>query len=440
MKLTVFQSDKGDCLMVTSADGKHRLLADGGMRSSYRAHVAPKLNQLFRARQPLDLLYVSHIDQDHISGVLQMLDDLVAWRVHEYQLRHDNPGHRAPKFPRPPEVKKIWHNAFHESDLKNAGAIAGMLAAKAEIFAGMDVPRSLREAVEEHANLATSIREAIGVSRRIRPEQLNIALNPDYEGRLMLVLEDPPELKLGSVRLSVVGPFEEDLKKLRSEWNDWLAKNQKALADIQQRAQRDAERLAESEASALVDPLVSRALGLLAFEAQQLELAAQLGRREKVTTPNLASLMLLLEENGKTVLLTGDGHWEDILAGLDAAGAPDSSGKVHLDVLKVQHHGSEHNIHADFCDAVTASHYIFCGNGAHHNPDLDVLELIAERRFSGDSKPFRFWFNSSSSASEEPANAAHMKKVEKLVAKLEAKSGGRLKSKFLNNSFFELNV
>jgi beta-lactamase superfamily II metal-dependent hydrolase len=441
MKLTVFQSDKGDCILVSSADGQHRLLADGGMRTSFRAHAAPKLSQLYRAQQPLEVVYVSHIDQDHISGVLQLLDDLLEWRVHEYQLQHGNPRRAAPDFPRPPEIKKIWHNAFHESVGKNSGAIADMLAAKAGIFAGVDIPKSLRDAVEEHANLATSIQEAIGVSRRIRPEQLNIALNPEYGKRLMLVLEPAPDIRLGSVRIRVIGPFDEDLKKLRTEWNEWLGKNQKALADIERRAGRDAERLTASEVSGLIDPLVASALGLRAFEAEQLALAArQLGRRQKVTTPNLASLMLLLEENGKTVVLTGDGHWQDILAGLEQAGALDASGQAHFNVLKVQHHGSEHNIHQDFCDAVTADHYIFCGNGAHQNPDLEVLELIAGRRFQGDSKAFRFWFNSSSAVSEEPPNAAHMKKVEKLAAKLVTQSEGRLKTKFLDDSFFELSV
>ena len=34
MKLTVFQSEKGDCLLVTSRDGRH-MLVDGGMRRSF---------------------------------------------------------------------------------------------------------------------------------------------------------------------------------------------------------------------------------------------------------------------------------------------------------------------------------------------------------------------------------------------------------------------
>jgi hypothetical protein len=82
--------------------------------------------------------YVSHIDQDHISGVLQMMDDEVAWRIHDFQLAHDNPGHKEPDAPRPPKVKAIWHNAFHQQITKNSKKIEDMLAASAAVLSGSE--------------------------------------------------------------------------------------------------------------------------------------------------------------------------------------------------------------------------------------------------------------------------------------------------------------
>jgi hypothetical protein len=168
--------------------------------------------------------------------------------------------------------------------------------------------------------------------------------------------------------------------------------------------------------------------------AMELTLAKQLGNRNQVTAPNLASLMLLAEENGQTILLTGDGHSRDITKGLEhhKRFAPD--GTLHVDVLKVQHHGSEHNVDRAFCDRVTADHYVFCGNGEHDNPDLDVLELIFERRMENDSRRFRFWFNSTPQLSVNEEGAAHMEKVERLVRRLRARSGGRLTTRFIRGS------
>ena len=427
MKLTVFQADKGDCLLVTSGSGGHRILVDGGMSSSYSTHVAPKLGALAKAGKKLDLVYVSHIDQDHIAGVLKLLDDVVDWRVFDHHEENGNPINKKPENPRPPEIGSIWHNAFHEQLGDNAGPIEDMLAASASILSAIanESPRVDALAASQ-ASLATSIREAIRVSRRISPKQLNIPLNPEFDGGLMFVLDEQPEIRFGDMRAHILGPFKEDLEKLRRDWNKWLEETQKVLREIAKKAREDEDRLT-SEAARVVEPLIAQ--------------ARELGNRENVTTPNLASLMVLLEERGRTVLLTGDGHWEDILAGLDHNGKL-TNGRIHVDVLKVQHHGSEHNIHADFCQAVTADSYVFCGNGAHENPDLEVMKLIAESRLrESDSRPFRFWFNSSSRASEIPANAAHMRKVEELVGKLTRRSARRMTAKFLKNeSSFDLEV
>ena len=169
MKLTIFQSDKGDCLLLTGRDGK-RVLVDGGMADSYTEHVASALGQLAAQNKKLDVVYVSHIDQDHISGVLRMMGDLVDWRVHDHQKKTGHPSPKIPKSVRPPEVRAIWHNAFHELVGDNAGPIADMLAASAAILSGGD-DAGMLELADAHQELATSVGEAIHLSRRIGHKQ-----------------------------------------------------------------------------------------------------------------------------------------------------------------------------------------------------------------------------------------------------------------------------
>src|SRR4029453_18729934 len=103
MRLTAFQSDKGDCLLLTNTAGTTRILVDGGMPASYDAHVAAAMGKLQVAKKTLDIVYVSHIDQDHIGGVLKMLDDEAEWRVHEFQKKNNNPNSKVPTVPRPPK-------------------------------------------------------------------------------------------------------------------------------------------------------------------------------------------------------------------------------------------------------------------------------------------------------------------------------------------------
>jgi beta-lactamase superfamily II metal-dependent hydrolase len=435
MKIRVFQSDKGDCLLITSGDGK-RILVDGGMSTSYNQHVAPALAQLQAAGEKLDVVYVSHIDQDHIAGVLKMTDDLVAWKIFDFQTQSGNTHVTQPNVPRPPEFERVWNNAFHDQIDKNAGRIEEMLAARARALTL--IPKEFAQrAAEEYAEIAQSKAEAVRLSRRLGAKQLKVPVNPEFNGRLMIVTDPPDPLKVGSLNFAVIGPFAEDLKNLRDEWNDWLrtqeAKDQ--LARIQSRNEADENKL---NASNIQDPLA----GLLA-------LAGVLGNREEVTLPNLASLMFHLEETGgATVLLTGDGHWADILAGLESAGKMAAGDGLHVRVLKVQHHGSENNWHHDFGKRVTADHYIFCGNGAHENPDLRVVDAVLDSRFGPASKrstnpetgnPFKVWFNSASDIAE-PAHKSHMKRIEQKLNAAESAHPGKVSSFFLTNSSFEFDV
>jgi beta-lactamase superfamily II metal-dependent hydrolase len=433
MDLTVFQSDKGDCLLLTSKN-KHRVLIDGGMASSYSEFVAPAMGALQKAGQTLDVVYVSHIDSDHISGVLRMVDDLVDWRVHNFQREQGNRAHTAPESHRPPDVKAIWHNAFHEQIGKNAGRVEDMLAASAAILSGHESPR-IKEVAQAQRNLVTSEREAIRLSRRVGPAQLGIPLNTPAGGKLMMVREGQSPIAVGALRFHTIGPAPADLRKLRSEWDDWLRENEEALAKIRAQSRRDEERLGTGEIASLVAPLVAQ--------------AEQFGNRKKVTAPNLASLMFYVEEQGSdaSLLLTGDGHADDVLDGLRKAGKLNGGG-LHLTALKVQHHGAEFNMTREFAKAVTADHYIICGNGAHHNPDPMTLEAIVDSRL-GEAKhrssnpragrPFKIWCNSSPDQPHgNETNKQHMRAVRDDLRKRATRSGGKLKLFFLKGASFEL--
>ncbi len=425
MKLTVFQSDKGDCTLVTGADGK-LLLADGGMAVSYTAHVAPHLNELRQQNKKLDLVYLSHIDDDHIGGILQMMDDEVEWRVHEHQLKTGNKDHKPPTSKRPPAISNIWHNAFHELVGQNAGAVEDMLAASSVALSGT-TSAQIEEIAIAQSNLTESTAQAIKLARRVSVDQLKIPLNKPASGKLMLVRDTKQPVKLGGISLFIIGPFKEDLDVLRKDWNKWLKENAATLKQIQQQAKADAKDIAD-EVERIIQPLLTQ--------------AKVMGNRSKVTPPNLASLMLLVVEGKKTLLLTGDGHADDILKGLDHYGKFDASGKLHVDVLKVQHHGSEHNIHETFCKKVIADNYVFCGNGFMTNPETDVIDLIVSTRLKEPGN-FKLWFNSNSSVPGLKAeNKAQMQKVEKLVAQLVAKNGKRMKASFMagNNDLFELEI
>ena len=412
MRLTAFQSDKGDCLLLTNTAGTARILVDGGMPVSYDAHVAAAMGKLQVAKKALDIVYVSHIDEDHIGGVLKMLDDEAAWRVKEFQ--KNNPKIKTPTVPRPPKIKEIWHNGFGEMLQKKAKPIVDALSAMAPVLAGSDLAEIRREALKQ-SDLVTSVGQAIEVSRRISPKQLNIPLNPRADGKLMMLRKNQQPIKLGGLTITIIGPTEAHLEKLRSDWKTFLdsVKGKAQLKKIQDAARRTEELLGASE----FDNLVS-----------SLRLQAEMfGNPKEVTPPNLASLTLLVEDDSESLLLTGDARGDQVVEGLKQAGRL-NGGTIEVDVLKVPHHGSENNIDSDFVEAVIARDYVFCGNGFSENPNTKVIEMMFRRRRTASPKPFRFWFNSSEAVS---ANPKHMVKVETLVKSLAKTAKAQFTFRFL---------
>lgn len=66
----------GDCLLVEHGAGSrvHRLLIDGGVARTYDV-LRARLLALPESERRLDLLVVSHVDADHIEGIVAMLSD-----------------------------------------------------------------------------------------------------------------------------------------------------------------------------------------------------------------------------------------------------------------------------------------------------------------------------------------------------------------------------
>jgi beta-lactamase superfamily II metal-dependent hydrolase len=402
MKLSVFQAGPGDCLLVSS-DG-HHILVDGGLKGSFIEFTRPALAKIAEQDEKLDLVCVSHIDSDHISGIIQLINDVLAWRVFRFQQASGNDKFRQPNFPEPPEISEIWHNSIETQigALRNEFEETVTMQFQASILGQNDL---LAQAAQ---NLITGERQAIELSKLVDPSLLNLPVNKLSEGQsLVLPVDEPVNYQVGKMNLHLLGPFHDDLEQLHREWMVWLRANQRKLRSLQENVEESKNRLGLTAEMALGKTIEA--------------LTAELGSRTDVTTPNLASITFMIEENGRTILLTGDAHSQEILKGLRLHGfLPEEGGTTHVNVLKIQHHGAEANINKDFCKSVTADHYVFSGNGTHSNPELAIVELVVNSRLEEDGNltPFTLWFNSSEADAGTGSQAEHMRQVREKVAEL----------------------
>ncbi len=317
LRLRIVQAECGDCFILTFGlpATPHYILVDGGPESVYPAHLKGELARVGATGGKLDLIVLSHVDSDHITGLLDLLSDL-----REQQASNHPPSILA---------NGLWHNTFgqtigHGNDVESRIRAVCAKAAAANQF--MDATENQIQSIADGQKLRT---DALA---------LRLPINAGFADGLVSLDSHPDPLEYGNLRVTVLGPTRKNLDSLRQEWLKWLQENEDAIGGPDPRTAVKADR----------------------------------------SKPNVSSIMLLAEADGKRLLLTGDGRGDHLLQGIGQAGLLDSKGGFHVDVLKMPHHGSARNVTKEFLRAVTADHYVISANGMNDNPDLATLVWIVE--------------------------------------------------------------
>ncbi|QYE35684.1 MULTISPECIES: hypothetical protein [Sphingosinicellaceae] len=289
------------------------MLIDGGPAGTWNAVAGPYIRSVIGPGGTLDVVLVSHIDADHIVGVLDLLAEI----------ERDNADGADALV-----VRDLWHNSFADTVDTPEGAVGRGLQAILDVAGSQQM--EMRGTADSFFGIAEGARLRRSAARIGVPVNAAFAggvIRPDGSARFAVDLAD--------VRLTVVGPTAANLGQLRTAWLRWIADHGDRMAD-----------------------------------------AAALANADR-SVPNLSSVVLLAEADGRRMLLTGDARGDHILQGLEAAGLL-VDGRIALDLLKVQHHGSDRNADAGFFERVTADVYVISANGKHGNPDLQTLVWIVE--------------------------------------------------------------
>jgi hypothetical protein len=325
LRLEALPAQHGDSLLLHYGpeNDPQIIIIDGGPKGVYASSLRPRLVELKEERSPDDpmpvrLVMVSHIDEDHILGILNLCDEL-----------SDESGQRLIA------VQELWHNAFtdivgDEDDLYLQSASGpAKVSSTGDVLVNFDV----------HP-LTRAIIASVPQGKRLRETAQKLGWILNDERPLMMSGTGNDTIDAGGdLKFTILGPSRERLIALQKDW----MKKVKA-------AQKKAE-----------------------------EAGAQTVAYEDTSPPNLASLIVLATAGKRRILLTGDGRGDYILEGIENAGLMED-GKFPVDVLKVPHHGSIRDLDTDFFERIPANDYIISANGRFSNPDIPTLEMIVAVR------------------------------------------------------------
>lgn len=335
--LDVRRALKGDCLILHYGSKKDPglILIDGGPANVYKPHLKPRLAEIRTARGldtnaslPVDLLMVSHIDDDHIKGVLELTKELL--------------DAKAAQRPLSLKIKGVWHNTFDDIVGNTPKELTASITAQfgtASISEDADVDGLDRESAKVLASVSQGFR------LRDDTRGLKLPINPQFDGKLVLAKKKGKKVAIGKgLTFTVVGPMNEEVLKLQADHDAFLKNKEEDETD---------------------GPLA-------AFS--------------DTSVANLSSLVVLAEVEKKRILFTGDARGDKVLEGLELVGLlkADGESKLDIDILKGPHHGSDRNVEPIFFRRIVAKHYVFSGNGEYGNPERDTLQMLRDERGDDD--------------------------------------------------------
>ncbi len=94
MFVEMFPAENGDAFLIR-LDNNMNMLIDMGYRTTYQNYIKKRLIEIKDDNQCIDLLIITHIDEDHIEGAIDFIQE---------NGKADDPNII--------EVKEVWHNSY----------------------------------------------------------------------------------------------------------------------------------------------------------------------------------------------------------------------------------------------------------------------------------------------------------------------------------------
>ena len=360
MKLKMYPARNGDAFLV-EAVGSH-ILIDAGYDSTYQDYIAGDLAAIAAVGGRLNLVVCTHIDSDHIGGLLTFF------------AVNGQSGRRTI------EVDAVWHNSLRSlpSPARSASS-----ARDQEILESIR-RRGFPSAATHAANPITA-RQGSSLAKLLKNN--GYAWNAG-DGTSSITVGSAPLALPGGTSVQVIGPTISRLEALRAFW---LKEAQKLGYSGTAQATDLLDDAFEMLCAGIPDPVSPAARNIVSSANRRLTEAYNPDK----SISNASSIALILSSRTTRLLLLGDAWSEDVVAELKKMQT--ASTPVLFDSIKVSHHGSLRNTSADLLTLVDSPCFLVSTNGAgHHHPDFEVLAEIVDRPASFER---HIYFNYETAAS-----------------------------------------
>ena len=200
LSIKLFPAEYGDCIMLSI--GKHHqynILIDGGLSKTYQKYIKSEIQHIKEMRQKIGLIVCTHMDNDHICGLIQVLKEADS-----------------------DFIENIWYNGFLQI------VDSRFYSQKENNFTDRD-NKILDEIISQ--GMISDTEQEIGInegmSLGVLIEESKIPLNLVVEGQAICseLVENRHEIA-PNIFITVLGPSQNNIRELEEHWKkDMVSRN-----------------------------------------------------------------------------------------------------------------------------------------------------------------------------------------------------------------------
>lgn len=345
IKIKAFNAGPGDSFLISFPIEKFNVLVDGGYKATYTKQIEKELIKIKDRGESLDLLVITHIDNDHINGIIELIKKNGSFEDSKII-----------------KINEIWFNSYFNSPSFNEDYKISKEALEI-------LKKSIQQNDSENYSGDIGIEEAKSLSKLLLEGKYQVNTSFDF---LSVYYEKDCTFGFNkNIYFKIVSPTIEDLWKLDEEFMKKIgAAEKKTILGYN-------TEVAELYEKYIIS-LENESLGSGRFNLSgnnDIEELAALEDIEKNSLNNTCSIAFIVEYRKKKMLFLGDASLNIYRGALENI----YKDKIpSFDLVKVSHHGSKYNISSDFLKKIKCKKFLIStdGSGNHEHPDKETIAKI----------------------------------------------------------------
>lgn len=348
IKLKIIPASYGDSFLLSIKEENQfiNILIDGGFSKTYDDYLQDLIKELAEKNQKLNLVINTHIDSDHIRGLISFFIENNKKQIIK--------------------IEDIWFNGLEQ--IINRYPNKPEKEDEDEKIVDNILKKGYEDEFEENEQISS--KEGVALSGLIEFGQYNH--NQNNNGKA--INSEIKEISLSeNVKIKIINPNLEKLQALEKEWLEEMnklnfhfsiPKNQNLVSSF------------EFIISRLKNFYKEQDIKISSIDELKLYLSDLKERDTSIV--NDSSISFVIEAYDKKLLFLGDAIIKNIEECNIIKELKNIYGENYIfDLIKLPHHGSAYNITKDFINLFSGNEYIVSTNSEkHRHPDLSVLANI----------------------------------------------------------------